>query len=249
VSDRSPAAATTAKLINAGCDNYVCCPRNSDNYVWCPRNSQLVEASTALAALEEARAILQKLSDAAPQGSSYRDDLAGSLTDIGDVSRATGQAAEVQASYQRAIAIREALVKSYTETVAYRSGLASSLRRFGLVQRTSEAVASWWRAVALHDSLPTLSVTDRFELASCRAALSGVAGRDGSRVSAAEGPVEADRAMSLLRRAFADRYRNADALRVEMAFDPLLTRPDFQALLADLAFPSDPFAKVTDADR
>jgi hypothetical protein len=31
--------------------------------------------------------------------------------------------------------------------------------------------------------------------------------------------------------------------------DPLRVRPDFQALMADLAFPSDPFSKDTDAHR
>jgi hypothetical protein len=31
--------------------------------------------------------------------------------------------------------------------------------------------------------------------------------------------------------------------------DPLRARPDFQVLMADFSFPSDPFSKNTDTDR
>jgi hypothetical protein len=31
--------------------------------------------------------------------------------------------------------------------------------------------------------------------------------------------------------------------------DPLRGRPDFQAMMADLAFPAEPFSDNTDADR
>jgi hypothetical protein len=71
----------------------------------------------------------------------------------------------------------------------------------------------------------------------------------GSGLSAAEGAAELDRAMVLLRRAIAGGYRNLTWMRRDPDLDPLRTRPDFQALMMDLEFPSDPFAKGTDADR
>ena len=49
--------------------------------------------------------------------------------------------------------------------------------------------------------------------------------------------------MALLYRAVAMGYRNRHAYRTEDALDPLRDRPDFQALLLDLAFPADPFAR------
>jgi len=38
-------------------------------------------------------------------------------------------------------------------------------------------------------------------------------------------------------------YRNPDLYRTESALDPLCTRPDFQVLMMDLAFPAEPFAR------
>jgi hypothetical protein len=39
-------------------------------------------------------------------------------------------------------------------------------------------------------------------------------------------------------------HRTADAYLTESALDPLRNRPDFQALMMDLAFPTEPFAPV-----
>ena len=55
--------------------------------------------------------------------------------------------------------------------------------------------------------------------------------------------------MALLRKAVGMGYRNADAFRTEDALDPLRDRENFRALVMDLAFPSEPFAKYMDADR
>jgi hypothetical protein len=62
-------------------------------------------------------------------------------------------------------------------------------------------------------------------------------------VAAAEGEEQAARAMGSLHQAVVMGYRNRDAYRNEDALDPLRDRPDFQALLLDLAFPADPFAR------
>ena len=78
-----------------------------------------------------------------------------------------------------------------------------------------------------------------------RAALAGLAGRDGSDVSSAE----ADVAMAMLREALGMGYRNLDAFRTEDALDPLRGRDDFQGLLNDLAFPIDPFAYRPDEEH
>jgi hypothetical protein len=80
-----------------------------------------------------------------------------------------------------------------------------------------------------------------FETACCHAALAGLAGRAGSGVSAAEGEIEAARAMEWLSRAVAMGYRNANELRIESALDPLRTRDDFRLLIMDLAFQAEPF--------
>jgi eukaryotic-like serine/threonine-protein kinase len=85
--------------------------------------------------------------------------------------------------------------------------------------------------------------SNTFLLACCHAGLAGLAGRPGSGVSAAEGAVQAEKAMAVLRQAVTMGYRNPDAYRTESALDPLRNRPDFRGLMMDLAFPSRPFAQ------
>jgi hypothetical protein len=51
------------------------------------------------------------------------------------------------------------------------------------------------------------------------------------------------RAMATLRRAVAEGFRDLNTLRKDEDLDPLRSRPDFQALLLDLAFPDEPFAR------
>src|SRR5262249_17534106 len=51
-----------------------------------------------------------------------------------------------------------------------------------------------------------------------------------------------ERAMTALRRAIALGFRDADLMRSDRDLDALRSRPDFQKMLMDLAFPADPFA-------
>jgi hypothetical protein len=73
--------------------------------------------------------------------------------------------------------------------------------------------------------------------------LGAAAGGPGSGLSAEEGPVELGRAMDALRRAMAAGYRDVQWMRRDPDLDPLRSRPEFQALLLDLTFPEDPFAR------
>src|SRR5262249_19246782 len=102
---------------------------------------------------------------------------------------------------------------------------------------------------ALWDGLPSRTGEEWFETACARAALAGLAGQDGSGVSAGEGASEAETAMALLHKAVGLGFRNADAFRTEGALDPLRARDDFRLLMMDLAMPADPFSRDTSADR
>jgi len=94
----------------------------------------------------------------------------------------------------------------------------------------------------LFDAVPQ-SFWDLFETACCHAALAGLAGRAGSGVLAAEGEIEAARAMEWLRRAVAMGYRNVNEIRIESALDRLRSRDDFRLMMMDVAFPAEPFAR------
>ncbi len=68
--------------------------------------------------------------------------------------------------------------------------------------------------------------------------LAGLAGRDGSGVSAAEGRPAADRAMAMLRKAIDAGHRDPTEFRATDALDPLREREDFKKLVAELEKPS-----------
>lgn len=139
------------------------------------------------------------------------------------------------------------MVAEAPKSPRYRSRLAGSLRRRGLLRRASGdlagAAADTRRALAVCDGLSSRAGEDWFEAACCHAVLAGLAGRDGSGVSADEAVTEADRAMDLLRKAVDTDFRNVVGFRTETALDPLRDRDDFRLLIMDVAFPAAPFAR------
>ena len=68
-------------------------------------------------------------------------------------------------------------------------------------------------------------------------------------MSAAEAASEAETAVARLHQAVATGDRNDDAYFNADALDPLLNRHDFRLMMMVLAFPAEPFAKDSDADR
>jgi hypothetical protein len=100
------------------------------------------------------------------------------------------------------------------------------------------------RALAFYEGLASRSAENSFGTACCHGALAGLAGQQGSRVSAAEALNEADVAMDPLRKAVTLGYRNAGAFRTVDALDSLCGRDDFRLLLMDPAMPAEPFART-----
>ncbi len=191
-------------------------------------------------------AIRQKLAEASSATPADRDFLANCQTNTADVLRRLGRLDEAKAACERALAVREPLVEAHPEFPLFRAGLGETYLRLGQVRSAMNdpagAAAAWKRACAHHGALKSLSGADRFLLACCHAGLAGLAGRNGSGVSVAEGAVEAAEAMAVLRQALTMGFRNPDAYRTESALDPLRNRPDFRELLMDLVFPAKPFA-------
>jgi hypothetical protein len=133
-------------------------------------------------------------------------------------------------------------VKANRAVAKNHQDLAESLLRFGQVRRASgdvaRAAADWRRAGGIFASHPSEGGEVALFEACCHAALSGLAGAEGSGVSNAEGMAEAEKAMAILRRAVAAGYHDRDLMRIEAGLDPLRSRPDFQALMRDLVLPT-----------
>jgi tetratricopeptide (TPR) repeat protein len=192
-----------------------------------------------------ALAIHGKLADDDPRVPQHRIMVAWWHTVLSVVLRRLGRPAEARDGCDRAIAIREALFQQ--EVPWHRSLLAWSYRYRGLARRDlgdfAGAAADARQAIALWEGLPSRTGREWFQTACARAALAGLAGPDGSGISAAEGISEADAAMASLRRAVAMGFGSPDILRSE-DLDPLRDREDFRLLMMDLAMPADPFARA-----
>ena len=195
----------------------------------------------------EALAILQKLADEDPKLPSYRRNAANVGNNLSAALRRLGRPAEAREQCERAITIMEDLAREFPGSTEYRDLLAECYLSRSLTRRAlgdpAGAAADARRAVALFDALPPRSGERWFLSAGAHAALAGLAGQDGSGVSAAEATSEAETAVALLRKAVGVGYRNPDAYRTEDALDPLRGRPDFRLLMLDVVFPAEPFAR------
>ena len=164
--------------------------------------------------------------------------LANCQTNTADLLRKAGRRVEARAACERALALREPLVKEHPQDTSYRGGLAETYLRIGQLQSDAKdlaaATATWRRAIALYEGLKVPNRSDSFLRACCHACLSELGNRPGSGVSAEEGRAETDRAVSWLRKAVTAGFGNPDAFRVESALDPLRGREDFKKLVAEL---------------
>jgi eukaryotic-like serine/threonine-protein kinase len=208
---------------------------------------KVARAAEALAIFERERAIWSALAAAGSDAASDRERLANCETNTAAALISSGRLAEARACCDRAIAIRDNLLQGEPANEGYAQGLAESLLRSGGVRAAvgdlAGAASDWHRAEALFASHPPNVMESMVFWACCRSSMAGLAGKAGSGISSAEGAAYAEGAMALLRRAIAGDYRELDHVQAEHGLDPLRSRPDFQLLMMDLAFPTDPFAK------
>jgi tetratricopeptide (TPR) repeat protein len=203
----------------------------------------------ALAPYERARESLDALAQAQPTVIEVRKDRARCYGQIGQVLRATGRPVEALASSREARAMLEALIDDDHEgRTGNRSELAVTLVNIGGIMRQTgqlaEASTTYREAVAVLDALPSRAPEDHYNRACARACLAAIAGQPGSDLTAAEGLAACDRAMEDLRLAAAFGFRRMRPLVAsDRDLDPLRSRPDFQSLSMDMAFPADPFAR------
>ena len=136
----------------------------------------------AVGAGRDAVRLLEGTAAAEPGKVEHRDDLAGVLLTLGDALRCSGSSGEARIAYDRAIAIREALIKEHPNDPKYRSHLAWSLSRCGLtlgdLGDPAGAPANARRSLALYDGLPSRSGEEWFQTACVHAALATLAKRD-----------------------------------------------------------------------
>jgi hypothetical protein len=160
-----------------------------------------------------------------------------------------GRLAEARSNCDRAIAIREALIQEFPQTRNLREKMGECWLRLGQAREAAGdskgAIADWRRALAFYETISKPQGDIVVYEAGCHALLSRAADMTGSGISGPEAHSEAEKAMAILRRLVAGGY-HAPHLRSESSLEPLHARDDFQLLLMDVAFPAEPFSKVTE---
>jgi eukaryotic-like serine/threonine-protein kinase len=167
----------------------------------------------------------------------YRDVLAVGLNDFGGFLLKLGRSAEALDAYGRAVTLFEQLIKENPADKTYATNGGQSLVGRGRARRAlgdpAGAAADVRQALRLFEGLRLPEGHAAFAIACAHAALAGLAGKEGTGVSAAEGKAHADQAMALLRKAV-DGFRFIPEYRTEGALDPLREREDFKKLLTEL---------------
>jgi serine/threonine-protein kinase len=199
----------------------------------------------AEAEYRRALAIYQRLADDNPRIPEYRRGISSSLNNIGDLFTDTGHASEAIDCFVRSRDTLGAVVKENPSVADNRNTLAFSFSGLGRARRRAgnprAAVEDLRRAIALREGLAAITLEARYDLARNWALLAGLAAEEGTGLAPAEAKSHSDRAMNALRHVVAEGFR-APKTSTEPDFDPLRSRPDFQRLLLDLAFPAEPFA-------
>jgi len=204
------------------------------------------KAAEAEAEYRAALAISRKLANDNPAVTSYRGHLANGAVNLAANLLALGRGSEALATADQAVVLAEALLVREPRSAYYRAVLGEALLRRGQARLASAepggAVTDWRLAAASFEATPPDQPEAVFVEACCHAMLAGAAGRPGTGVPSGEGPVEAERAMGMLRRAVSMGFRDAGRYRIDPALAPLRDRDDFRLLIMDLVMPDRPFA-------
>src|SRR5262249_30318986 len=199
---------------------------------------------------EQAVVLRERLARDHPDVAEYRSSLARSLANLGFLLAQIGRESDALPAIRRAATVQESLVRDYPDVINYPRSLASSLVGLGSLQRQAgkedEALRSLRRALELWEPLTLVQPNDLYNLAcahaQCRALIAG--GRAAlSPEERAEREPHGERAMAALRRALAAGFAAPAWLSQDPDLDSLRPRDDFRALMMELVFPADPFAR------
>jgi tetratricopeptide (TPR) repeat protein len=202
----------------------------------------------ALRQYEKGIAIYDEVIRESPNGEKYRVERAQVEGMMGNLLLRMNRPSESFAPISRALEVRETLVKQHPEKESYRSELTVSLIQIARLRRAQgqvdAALDSLKRAKALLDATGTPKDTVLYNRA-CLLAQEGETLTRLGRGTADEGDAQGkfDAAIDALRQAVAAGFGDQSSLLKDPDLDPVRARGDFQALLADLAFPARPFVR------
>jgi tetratricopeptide (TPR) repeat protein len=203
----------------------------------------------ALESLERARDQAVSLLDSHPAEREYQRYLLSAYTELGDLHAALRHPDQVLSYFDQAVRIARQLDEADPATPSLQKNVAQTMRRRGSAWqkcgRSAQAAADFRESIALLRGLKSPAPTDYYSLACGLSLLHGVARESGSGLSAAAGDAAAEEAIESLQQAAAGGWRYVEVLRADPELAPIRSRPDFQLLALDMAFPEQPFAAAT----
>jgi len=210
---------------------------------------QLGEPERSLAVLEEAYRALDLLARSNPDVSSYRSDAAMAANGLSDALVKLGRDDEALEVAHRAKELLERLVAQYPNVSAHRFALSKSENVIARIHerrgQRDEALTHYLRCLEQLEAISNPTGFDLYNLA-CNRALclplldAGATPIDRPKPSRA---ALADAAVTAFRRAAASRMIPPEHVQRDPDLDALRGRRDFQAIVRDLVFPEDPFAR------
>lgn len=203
--------------------------------------SRLGKQGEAIVAHREALAAREAIAKAHPNDPEAWKELGWSHHNIGYMHGLNNEPEAAVAAHRRALEVRRELVRRYPGSPEHAYWLIDSLRHIGnqsmRAGHGADATEAFREAMALRERQAP-KPQDLYEVACFQAQIAEAAKLPDSGLRPDE---EADKALTLLRRAVDAGFRDLKRLRDDYQFGGLRWRPDHALVLLDAAFPSDPF--------
>jgi serine/threonine-protein kinase len=203
----------------------------------------------ALESLERARDQALSLIESHPAEPEYQGHLLSAYTELGALQAELRHPDLVLSHFDLALRIARRLDEADPATASRRTNVAQTMRRRGLAWqkcgRSAQAASDYRESIAQLRGLKSPSPSDHYNIACVLSLLHGVASESGSGVSAAAGDAAAKEAMKSLQQAAAGGWHHVASLLGDPDLAAIRSRPDFQLLALDMAFPEQPFAAPT----
>jgi tetratricopeptide (TPR) repeat protein len=198
----------------------------------------------ALELLRTAQEPCERMAREHPDVVQYQEDLANGRSQFGSTYLKAGRFDEAVAAYQSALDMQEKLLKANPANPVSRDHLVEYLKSKAFAEEKrshfADAAKGYRRAAEVCADTSDMSADHFYNVACCYARLASVAGKPGSGLSAADGQAEGDKAVQLLRRAFAAGFHDADSMRADEDLASLTKRDDFRKLADEMAAKSKP---------
>jgi hypothetical protein len=182
--------------------------------------------------------------DAHPAAPEFQTYLARYLSNIADLLAREGRTSETKAALEKALSITAKLVADHPEVPEYQQQAAITSTDLGILQAEQGDPVAGLRlcryALACLTAIKTPSLEHLYLMTRAHAKIGELLASsplDPTRDPADTPAAHFDAAMALLKRAVAAGFRDPANMPSDKAIDALRSRPDFQLLMMDVAFP------------